>query len=112
MHKKIATETIKMLLLSFIVSFVLYKFSSLDINFFAYMFIYFLSFLIPFPWMKNKSIKNSTKILLLVFIGVIGSLSIYHLYGYGKTLSRYIILFCFVYTCIAIIEYLKKTHRN
>ncbi|WP_313346359.1 hypothetical protein [Sedimentibacter sp.] len=101
-------ESIKFIFISLIVSLIVYKSSNLGVDFFAYIFVYFLSFFILSFWLNNNNIKWGIKILLAVFIGIIGFTTIAYFYGSGKILTRYTIAFCVVYICFIVVNYIKK----
>jgi hypothetical protein len=104
----ILKESIKFICISLIVSFIVYKSSNLGIDFFAYMLVYFLSFFILSFWLNNNNIKLVVKILLAVFVGIIGFTTIAYFYGTSKILTRYTIAYCVVYFCFIVVSYIRK----
>jgi hypothetical protein len=103
-------ESIKLLLISFIISLLVSMFSDFDlrIGFFVYVFVYSLSFLLVPYWLRNNNMNRGTKLFLTIFIGIISITAIAYIYGIGKTLYRYTVVFCLLIITLLTINCIKK----
>jgi len=103
-------ESIKLLLISFVISLLAFMFSDSRIGFFIYPFVYFLTFLLVPYWLRNKNINWKIKLFSTIFIGITGIAAITYLYGAGRTLHRYIIVFCVIVVCCIVSNCIKKNN--
>lgn len=109
--KSIVKGSIKLLLISFIISLLVPMFFNSGIGAFFHLFVYFLSFLLLPSWLRNNNINRGMKLFLTIFVGVISIATIIYIYGTGKILYRYTITFCAVIICFAIVNY-KRNIKN
>ncbi|AYO30309.1 hypothetical protein D2962_06465 [Biomaibacter acetigenes] len=103
-------ESIKLLLISFIISLLVSMFSDFDlrIGFFVYVFVYFLSFLLVPYWLRNNNINWGIKLFLTIFVGIISITAIAYIYGIGRTLHTYTVAFCVLIISLIVINCIKK----
>ncbi|NPV43739.1 MAG: hypothetical protein HPY70_07190 [Firmicutes bacterium] len=106
--KKIAKGSIKLLLISFIISLLVSMFSNLRIGTFFYLFVYFLSFLVLPDWLRNDNINWGMKLFLTMFVGITSIGTITYIHGTGQVLYRYTIMFSVVIICLIVGNFIKK----
>jgi DNA integrity scanning protein DisA with diadenylate cyclase activity len=110
--KNTAKGSIKLLLISFIISLLVSMFSNLRIGTFFHLFVYFLSFLVLPDWLRNNNINWGMKLFLTIFVGVISIATITYIYGTGRILHRYTIIFCVVIICLIVENCIKKNIKG
>ncbi len=99
-----AKRSIVLILISLIISFLVYMCTNLGINSFFHLFVYFLSLLVLPDWLRNNKINWRMKLLLTIFVGIISITTLIHIFGIGKILYRYTIIFCIAIICFIIID--------
>lgn len=106
--KSLANRSIKLLVISFVISLLVFWCFDLGIVASVYAFVYLLSLLLVPYWLTNNNIKSGMKLFSTIAIGVFGVASIAYIYGVDRTLYRYVIVFCVVVTSCIISNCIKR----
>jgi hypothetical protein len=110
--KDIIIGSIKLLLISIIVSLLAFVLLDLELGSSVYFFIYLLTFLLVPYWLRyNTKIQWGLKLFLIILVGIISIGTIISLYGTSKAFYRYIIIFCILVASGIIFNYIKERTR-